>query len=183
MQRVRRLAFLRMVPAQEVVGVSVSVQSTAHVVVRNIFCNLAPERMAQGNGGQMCFSPVSCSLEAARWVNPTHPSRMSVEAMMRKALAVSLRPPNTRPTVRNSTLRPSLLVTKMANRKMPVMESEMTFSSACGGMMCGCEHAHCYIMPPGQRHTVEWRLHTLVVMQRLGFSGGKPRKRSMHANM
>jgi hypothetical protein len=71
------------------------------------------------------------SLRPIIYMHTTHPSSMSVEAMMRNALAVSLSPPNTRPTVRNSTMRPSWLLTRMTKSRMPVIVSLITFSSAC----------------------------------------------------
>ena len=60
-----------------------------------------------------------------------HPSRMSVEAMMTKALAVSLKPPNMRPTVRNSCPRPSLCRVRMPKPSRPVVLSATTFSRHC----------------------------------------------------
>ena len=60
-----------------------------------------------------------------------HPSKMSVEAMMTKAFAVSLKPPNTRLMVRNSCPRPSLCLARMAKPSRPDVLSATTFSRHC----------------------------------------------------
>ena len=60
-----------------------------------------------------------------------HPSRMSVEAMIMKAFAVSLKPPKTRLMVRNSCPRPSLCLDRMAKPSRPDVLSATTFSRHC----------------------------------------------------
>lgn len=71
-----------------------------------------------------------------------HPNKMSVEAMMMKALAVSLRPANTRLMVRNSIARPSVFCAMIAKPRRPVVLSESTFSSACAQTPCTFNNHH-----------------------------------------
>ena len=71
-----------------------------------------------------------------------HPNKMSVEAMMMNAFAVSLRPAKTRLMVRNSIARPSVFCAMIAKPRRPVVLSESTFSSACIQTLCAFNTHH-----------------------------------------